>query len=161
MLPPCGSFRWWRLPNAPLLAKTANRTTSTSLCLGLCSGVLGRTVVRALLFWPAFFQTGAAKYSVKKQWLARRNEIRYLYNEADRKCTCISAHTCPLGQLSAEAGALSVLNSPHLMLELSSLRLVGLPRRCESVGRSCAGRRRALRQIHGGPASFWDFSGGA
>ena len=38
-----------------------------------------------LLFRPAFFQTGATKYSVKKQWLARRNEIKLLWREAERQ----------------------------------------------------------------------------
>ena len=38
-----------------------------------------------LLFRPAFFQTGVAKYSVNKQWIARRSEIEYLMREAKRK----------------------------------------------------------------------------
>ena len=38
-----------------------------------------------LLFRPAFFQTGPRTYSVHKQWFARRNEIKYLMNEAERK----------------------------------------------------------------------------
>ena len=38
-----------------------------------------------LLFRQAFFQTGARTYSVHKQWLARRSEIKYLVNEVKRK----------------------------------------------------------------------------
>ena len=40
-----------------------------------------------LLYRPAFFKTGPRTYSVSKQWLARRSEIKYLRREAARKTT--------------------------------------------------------------------------
>ena len=82
-----------------------------------------------LLFRPAFFQTGVAKYSVIEQWIARRSEIEYLMREA-KKDRHLSAYRSSWTQLFSEAGTLSVLNSPSPIRVLHSLHLLGLRHHC-------------------------------
>ena len=83
-----------------------------------------------LLFRPAFFQTCAAKCSVKEQWLARSTEIRYLYDEANRKSH--ASHRIPflLDTTLCRGWSPVGAEQPATHVAPQRLRLLGLPRRC-------------------------------
>jgi len=93
-----------------------------------------------LLFRPAFFQTGTAKYCVKKQWMARRSEIEYLMREAKRKTqasqripvlldTTLFRGWCPVG---AEQPACHVGAAQPASLRLTSSLLICWTQLCRT-----------------------------